>query len=96
MIPNLTVATWTRHDLCDRMLSTVDVEVGHLVEKCCHFFGEPIAGVADVLGRSRAGEPDTARIQSGLKWAVKHVAKSSVALPLKASGSREFSLEGTL
>ena len=31
MIPNLTVATWTRHDLCDRMLRTVDVEVGHLL-----------------------------------------------------------------
>ena len=31
MIPNLTVATWTRHDLCDRMLCTVDVEVGHLL-----------------------------------------------------------------
>jgi len=31
VIPNLSVATWTRHDLCDRMLRTVDVEVGHLL-----------------------------------------------------------------
>lgn len=31
MIPNLAVATWTRHDLCDRMLRSVDVEVGHLL-----------------------------------------------------------------
>lgn len=31
MIPNLAVATYTRHDLCDRMLRSVDVEVGHLL-----------------------------------------------------------------